>query len=204
MFLVLTCIPGSANEQASTGTGAIDGVLHLSESAPPSQIVIFLSAGEGQAIVAPTTAAKISQLGATFRPPMLVVCVHQAVDFLNDEDRLIEHNVFSNSPTNQFDLGLFKPGEKRTVTFDRPGPVLLYCSIHRHMDGVVYVSPTPYFQVLEPDGSEAQWKFKVEGVPPGRWIVQTWQRRRRYREASSEVIVQAGQRTAVELQLGKR
>jgi len=40
----------------------------------------------------------------------MIVTVGQAVDFLNDEDRLIEHNVFSNSPAKRFDLGLYRPG----------------------------------------------------------------------------------------------
>jgi hypothetical protein len=63
------------------------------------------------------------------------------VKFLNDESRMVEHNVFSNAPAKRFDLGLFGPGENRMVTFDKPGPVFLYCSIHKFMDGVVVRVP---------------------------------------------------------------
>jgi len=84
-------------------------------------MVVYLVPDDNQTIVPPKETAKISQKDAHFAPSMLIICVGQSVDFLNDEERLIEHNVFSNSPTKQFDLGLYKPGEGRTVTFDKTG-----------------------------------------------------------------------------------
>jgi hypothetical protein len=104
----------------------------------------------------------------------------------------------------QFDLGLFEPGQKRSVTFDKPGPVLLYCSIHRHMDGVIYVTPSPFFDVVDPDPNAKDIPFKIEGVPPGKWIVHTWQRRRRYLEASASAVVRSGEKCTVDLQLATK
>ena len=104
---------------------------------------------------------------------MTVVSVGQTVNFLNDEDRAIEHNVFSNSAPKRFDLGLYGPGKSKAVTFDKPGPVFLYCSIHRYMDGVVYVAPSPFFATVAKDGS-----FTITGVKPGNYNLRTWQRRR--------------------------
>jgi plastocyanin len=167
-------------------------------------MVLYLEAGEGQMVLVSKTPATISQKGARFSPSLLVVCAHRTVDFLNDEARPIEHNVFSNSPTTQFDLGLFEPGQKRSVTFDKPGPVLLYCSIHRHMDGVVYVTPTPFYDVVDPDGTSKDIAFKINDVPPGKWIVHTWQRRRRYLETSAVALVVTGQKCNVSLQLASK
>ena len=71
------------------------------------------------------------------------------MDFRNDEPKPVEHNVFSNSEAKRFDLGLYKPGEPiEPVTFEQAGAVRLRCSIHRYMDGVVYVTPTPFFAVV--------------------------------------------------------
>ncbi len=71
------------------------------------------------------------------------------VDFKNDEKKAVEHNVFSNSEAKKFDLGLYRPGESVTaILFDKPGAVRLRCSIHRYMDGVVYVTPSPYFAAV--------------------------------------------------------
>lgn len=120
----------------------------------------------------------------------------QKVDFLNDEVQKIEHNVFSNAPAKRFDLGLYKPGESRQVFFDKPGPVFLYCSIHRHMDGVVFVAPTPYTSRVEADG-----QFRITGTPPGDWVLKTWQRRRRFPELSLPLAVEAGKVMNIDLEL---
>jgi plastocyanin len=197
-----TGVPTTGPDLGQTGT--IEGSVRLPTPQFASQMVLYLEPGDGQTFAASSAHATISQKGARFSPSLLVVCVHRTVDFLNDEARPIEHNVFSNSPTSQFDLGLFQPGEKRSVTFDKPGPVLLYCSIHRHMDGVVYVTPTPFFDVIEPDGTSKDVPFHIAGVPPGKWIVHTWQRRRRYPETSSPSMVRAGATCMVDLQFAAK
>src|SRR5436305_4282755 len=164
-------------------------------------MVIYLESPEAKRQIAvPKETVKVSQKGAKFAPAIVIVCVGQTVDFLNDEDRPIEHNVFSNAPVKRFDLGLYKPGEARSVMFDKPGAVFLYCSIHRHMDGVVYVSPTPYVSRVADDGS-----YKIDAVPPGIWLGKTWQRRRRFPELSVPVLVEAGKPApATDLELRRK
>ena len=102
----------------------------------------------------------------------------------------------------QFDLGLFDPGQKRSVTFDKPGAVLLYCSVHRHMDGVIYIAPSPYFCAAS--GDPENLRYEIDGVPAGKWIVQTWQHRRRYRETEAAVVVPANGTIRQNLQLGEK
>jgi plastocyanin len=182
---------------ACSFTGACGGAFHPADNAANGRYF-----RRHQTSRRGTRFRKVSQKGAKFRPALLVVCVKTTVDFLNDEDRPIEHNVFSNSPVMQFDLGLYKPGESRPVTFDKPGAVLLYCSIHRHMDGVVYVTPTPYFAVI--DGASGDLKYKIDDVPAGRWIVRTWQHRKRFPEAEANVDVAAGGLCTQDLQLGMK
>ncbi len=189
----------SAAEPTTQPSGTIKGSITFPGEVPLSEMVVYLAPDDNQQITAPKESVKVSQKGAQFSPPLVIVCVGQTVDFLNDEDRPIEHNVFSNSPTKQFDLGLFKPGESRQVTFDKPGPVFLYCSIHRHMDGVVYVTPSPYFSRVDDSG-----KYEIDGIPPGHWVVWTWQRRRRFQEAHSGQKVIEGQSSVVDLELLKK
>ena len=92
----------------------------------------------------------------------MIVTVGQGVDFLNDEDRLIEHNVFSNSPAKRFDLGLYGPGQSKRVVFDKPGPVHLFCSIHRHMDGACTLRAHALHGRVDDKG-----RYSIENVPPG-------------------------------------
>jgi plastocyanin len=159
----------------------ISGAIRTADGSPvPTECVVYLEpADPSVSFEAPSAPAVISQKGARFSPALLIVCVGQTVEFRNDEDRAIEHNVFSRSAAKSFDLGLFPPPQRKTVTFDRPGPVRLFCSVHRFMDGVIYVCPTPYFARTAADGS-----FRIDNVPAGEWRVRTWQRKARFDEAS--------------------
>jgi hypothetical protein len=85
-----------------------------------------------------------------------------------------------------FDLGLYKPPQSKRVTFTTPGIVRLYCSIHRFMDGMIYVCPTPYFTRVQPDGS-----YEIANVPPGNWRLKTWQRSPHYPEQEFTVSTAA-------------
>jgi hypothetical protein len=142
----------------------------------------------------------ISQRDARFSPPLLVISAGQTVEFRNDEPRPIEHNVFSRSPTKPFELGLYRPGaaDKR-VTFDKHGLVRVYCSIHRYMDGIIYVCPTPFFTTVANDGS-----YSISGAPPGDYILKTWQRTPRYSEQSLPITIAEGKTSVVNLQMSRK
>lgn len=196
----VTAPPIPSSQPAGAGTGSIVGTVASPGEIPLSEMVVYLQPSAAAAAAAPKAAApaRISQKGARFDPPLLVVTVGQAVEFLNDEDRPVEHNVFSNAPAKRFDLGLYPPGQSRRVTFDKPGPVFLFCSIHRFMDGVVYVCPTAFFSRVSDDGT-----WRIDDVPAGEYTVQTWQRRRRFLEQSVPVMLEAGQTQTIHLELTK-
>lgn len=166
-------------------TGTIAGRITADGGARIPETVIYLEAVDPQRTFAPpTTPATISQKGAQFSPSLLVVCAGQQVDFLNDEDRPVEHNVFSKSPSKPFDLGLYSPGGSKAVTFDRPGVVSLHCSIHQNMDGVIFVAPTPFFARADGTGG-----YTIANVPPGEYRLKTWQRVRRFNEHVESIAV---------------
>jgi plastocyanin len=188
-------------DSASTAsTGHVAGRVSVPAGQTRPETVVFLESAEGQrAFEAPQRPAVVSQKGAQFSPSLLVICVGQKVEFRNDEDRAIEHNVFSRSPTESFDLGLYSPGISKSVTFEKPGPVRLGCSIHRYMDGIILVCPTPFFAVVGADG-----EYRIEGVPAGSYRIHTWQRRRRYRDQTQAVSVSAGQTATVDFALSRK
>jgi hypothetical protein len=163
------------------GVGAtVSGKVTSESEVPLSEMVVYLEPdGDVPALatIPPPPTAQVRQKGAKFDPPLLIISVGQTVDFLNDEDRPVEHNVFSNAPAKKFDLGLYPPSQSKSVTFDKPGAVFLYCSIHRFMDGVVYICPTPLHSRVAADGT-----YKIEHVPPGKYKLRTWQRRKRFPE----------------------
>jgi plastocyanin len=199
--VMLACAGGALGAGPATQpSGAIVGKVSSAGNVPLSELVIYLESPDpGRAMPATRPAVRVSQKGAQFSPALTIISVGQRVDFPNDEDRLIEHNVFSNAPAKRFDLGLYPPGQTRSVTFDKPGAVFLYCSIHRHMDGVIFVSPTPYFSRVDDDGN-----YRIENVPAGKWVLKTWQRRKRFAEQSVTLDLGADKPVTANVELGRK
>ena len=176
--------------------GAVSGRVTATSGRLPDMIVYLEPTDASVALAPPERVEVISQKGAKFSPSLLVIARGQTVEFRNDEQRPIEHNVFSRSPSKPFDLGLFPPPQVKRVTFDDPGPVQLYCSIHRYMDGVIYVCPTPLFATVGADGA-----FSIENVPAGEWRLRTWQRSARFNDVQQTVRVDANGRATVNVEM---
>lgn len=192
--------PPPSTSPAAQAHGVLGGQVTAASQASLSEMIVYLEPTDSKhRFSTPDQPAVISQKGARFSPSLLPVSVGQAVEFRNDEDRPIEHNVFSRSPAKPFDLGLYRPGVTRTVTFDKPGVVRLYCSIHRYMDGVIYVCPTPYFARVGSDG-----RYSISGVPPGEYDVKTWQLRQRYVERTTRVNVSQDKPALVNFELSRK
>ncbi len=130
-------------------------------------IVVYVAAEPGLDAAPPAVTPSLHQKNAAFLPGFLAIAVGQQVAMPNDD--MIFHNVFSYSKPNDFDLGLYAAGESRAVAFAHPGAVKLYCSIHESMNGMIFVAPTPWFDVVDADG-----RFALRGVPPGPHRIRTW------------------------------
>ena len=193
-----TCVAQVPAAPTTRPASGVVGTVAAESEVPLSEMVVYLESPDPKRpMPAPSTQpVKVSQKDATFEPKLTVVTVGQTVEFPNNEEKNIEHNVFSNSPAKRFDLGLYGAGKSQSVTFDKPGPVLLYCSIHRYMDGAVFVSPTPYTSLVTRDG-----RYEIKDVPPGKWTLRTWQRRRRFPEKTLPIEVAADKPITVDLEV---
>jgi plastocyanin len=111
--------------------------------------------------------ARIDQRNETFMPHVLAIVAGTTVDFPNSD--LTYHNVFSLSRAKSFDLGRYAVGKSKSVRFERPGIIRVFCEIHSHMSAFILVFAHRYFAVTEPDGS-----FHMDNVPPGTYSVFVW------------------------------
>jgi plastocyanin len=111
--------------------------------------------------------AVVLQEGLRIEPHVTAVRVGASVAFPNADD--IYHNLFSLSETKRFNLGRYPPGESRSVTFDKPGLVRLFCDIHSDMAAVILVIDHGHFARPGPDGG-----YRLEGLPAGRHTVVAW------------------------------
>lgn len=130
--------------------------------------VVYLEGGPAGAS-APGT-FEITTSEKEFVPRVVVVPVGSTVNFPNHDP--FDHNVFSVSEGNQFDLGKYGRGQVKGHTFTSPGLARMFCNIHPKMVSFVQVMASRYYTQPSVDGS-----FVIERVPPGRYTVQVWHER---------------------------
>lgn len=117
-----------------------------------------------------STTKKVSQRGAMFSPHVLPIVAGTTVEWPNFDEIL--HNVFSLSETKPFDLDLYKAPVVKRVTFDQPGRVDVFCSIHTAMSCVVLVLENSYFAATDDHG-----RYTIENVPAGQYQLKAWHER---------------------------
>jgi hypothetical protein len=106
--------------------------------------------------------ARMLQKDKHFEPHVLAISVGSTVAFPNLDP--IFHNAFSNFSGQIFDIGLYPPGSSRSIRFERPGIVRVFCNIHSTMSALIAVLDTPYFATTSHEGA-----FSIASVPPGRY-----------------------------------
>jgi plastocyanin len=111
--------------------------------------------------------ARMDQRNETFVPHVLAIVAGTTVDFPNN-DRTY-HNVFSLSRTRTFDLGRYAAGRSKSVRFDKPGIVRVFCEIHSHMSAYILVFSHRYFAVTDDQG-----RYRIDNVPAGTYTVVAW------------------------------
>lgn len=138
--------------------------------APHPLIVILVPAGEITTPARPAENPVMDQRNERFVPRALAVRTGSTVDFLNSDS--FYHNVFSLSAPRKFDLGRYRKGVSRSVTFSKPGLVKLFCDIHPNMIGYILVTDSAWFGSMSPGG-----KYVIENVPAGAYRVTIWHER---------------------------
>jgi plastocyanin len=111
--------------------------------------------------------ATMDQRDETFVPHVLAIMAGTLVDFPNS-DRTY-HNVFSLSRPRTFDLGRYAAGKSKSVRFERPGIVRVFCDIHSHMNAFILVFGHPYFATTDAEG-----RYRIPDVPGGTYTVAIW------------------------------
>jgi plastocyanin len=142
---------------ASPAQGTLDGTL-----AAPG--VVWVSDGSSPA---PVAGAAVTQKDKTFFPELAVVTAGTSVRFRNEDT--LDHSVYSVSPADPFDLGIYEPGPGKDVAFPNPGAIEIRCHVHRHMHAVLIVVDGPYARVERAGGA-----WSLHGVRTGHRVLHTW------------------------------
>lgn len=166
---------GGSEPPAPSGSqvrGNLGGVVTLrdrggKDKADRSGVVVYIEQLPNKKFAALKKVRQMAQRDKSFVPGVVAITRGSTVDFPN-EDKFF-HNVFSLSDGNTFDLGLYRAGESKSVTFEKTGVVDVYCNIHPNMWAQILVLDNPFFTTAAKDGS-----FEIAKLPPGTYSVAAW------------------------------
>jgi len=140
---------------------------------------------------------RVDQEDYDFVPRMIAIRSGQSVTFTSSDTA--NHNVHASStwPTNEFNVftGSGQPYTHGFTADPTHQPVRLDCDLHAWMRGWIYVFDHPFFAV-----SDAQGRFRISGVPPGRHVLRIRQPDIGY-AVEEDITVKAGDVTQVEIQV---
>jgi plastocyanin len=190
LFTVLASfLPATPSRVAAAAVGSLRGRVDIQNPVPPAQpqpgisdlgadpayrpvdrrraVVFFETAPQPAFEDTHPTHATMTQEHETFVPHVLAIRAGTVVDFPNADPFF--HNVFSLSKTRSFDLGRYSRGHSKSVRFDEPGIVRVFCDIHSHMSAFILVFAHRFFAVTDDQG-----RYRIDGVPPGTYTVTAW------------------------------
>ena len=166
---------GLAIASALTAASAAGGEVRVSitvltpekKTVPAAGAVVWVVDPAAAKQAAAAAKPKIASKGKRFEPHVAAVPVGGTVEFPNLDG--IYHNVFSLSEKARFDLGLYRNGASRTMSFESPGVVRIYCNIHPQMAALLVVIDGAIWAQAGADGTAV-----LANVPPGKATVHAW------------------------------
>lgn len=170
LALFVLLLPGIALGAEGMGkTGIVKGTITL-DGRPTSKVIVSIKGLSKEYLRSHVSKAEpklMAQQGMKFIPKVLPVLVGTPVNFPNNDNTW--HNVFSPSEVKKFDLGLYPPGEKRNVTFNKAGVVRILCNVHPNMEAHIVVKGHPFFTVPNTQGN-----YRIPALPLGKYTLEVW------------------------------
>ena len=90
-------------------------------------------------LAAVPSAVTVIQKDIAFHPGRVEIKAGGTVTFINEDP--FGHNVYSDSPGGEFDIGRQQVGQKNVITFKHPGTFIAECRIHPKMRLEIVVTP---------------------------------------------------------------
>jgi hemoglobin len=155
------------DEPRSKGGATLEGAI-LVDGLPLRGVgVVMLEPTTGKLKHRTPKTRVVEQRGREFAPHLVAVPVGSTIVFPNFDS--IFHNVFSLSQAASFDLGLYRNGESREVTFKKEGIVRIGCNLHSSMSAFIIVVAAPHYAVADAAGV-----FHFRSLAPGKYTMKAW------------------------------
>ena len=194
LLILAMAIAAAGNAALGEGRsegGGITGKIEVRGVRDARNVVVYLEDVSGE-FELPVEKPLIDQENLVFTPHVLPVLVGTTINFGNSDN--VQHNVFSPSKGQKFNLGTFGEGVVREVAFTSTGVVAILCNVHAEMSAYIVVLENPFFVLTGPDGT-----FTIPDVPPGEYTISTWHEK--LRDSSQKITVNAGETTNINFEL---
>ena len=129
----------------------------------------------------------MEQRGREFAPRLMVIPRGSTVSFPNYDK--VFHNVFAKSDTAAFDLGVYKEGQSRDVTFNKEGLVRLGCNLHSNMSATIVVVGSQHYVTADNAGT-----FRFRSLAPGKYRLRAWTERTQA-PVEQDIVIKPGANT---------
>lgn len=186
--------------------GKIIGTVKTKGLRSPANVLVYLAKAPPISVDLSKARFVMDQRNLSFIPHILPILAGAEIHFPNNDK--VNHNVFSLSRTRKFNLGSYKPGESKTVLFDKPGVVQLRCDVHAEMGAYIIVMKNPYFAVTDQQGRfeipgskyvELHGIKGVKDLPSGKYLIKTWHEK--LKSKKQKVMVPEDGEVSVQLNL---
>jgi len=191
---LILAIAAAAAVPAAAAPGSISGKVSMAGGGGPLAVVYVEKGPEAAERAAPAR-KDMAQKDTEFQPRAVWVRTGDTVQFTNLDN--FYHNVFSPTPGNEFDLGLYRGGVAKSLELPRAGEVDVYCNIHPNMKAKVLVVPDERSAQVAADGG-----FSLSGLAPGEYVVVAWSAA--HEPVRREVRVRAGEAARADFALKPR
>ena len=188
-LVILSLLP--ASDLRSEGGGTIVGTVARGPQRL-SNVVVYIERVE-RTFHPPKEAAIMNQQNLTYVPHVLPILVGTTVDFVNSDGLLHNLHAFMRGET-LFNIAMPKFLKKKSMVFQKEGPVLLLCDVHREMSAYIMVLQNPFFALTNEEGD-----FTIKDVPPGSYTVKAWHEN--LKPQSQEVKLMEGQTAMIHFKL---
>lgn len=215
IFFLIFCSPlhtGALEPEGDPGTGVVTGSIKLyrtrviTEGGKSDRDVIVYLKKVHDTVSPPLVEKTVSmdQKGLIFLPHVLPVQTGTTVEFLNSDN--VDHNVYFLSETTgkTLDLGTWPQGVSVKHTFSEKDEVIILCKLHLEMAAYVVVLDTPYFFKTIIDETSQEATYRITGVTPGRYRINTWHKKLVLQEGPWEIEVAGRREISADLVITKK
>jgi plastocyanin len=193
-WFILAIAAAVALPAGAAPLGNISGSVTVA-GGPGQMAVVYVEKGPEASARAAPARKDMEQKDTEFEPRAMWARAGDTVQFTNRDN--FYHNVFSPTPGNQFDLGLYRGGVAKSVELASPGEIDVYCNIHPNMKAKLLVVPDDRSAQVAANGG-----YSLSGLPPGDYVVVAWSAV--HEPLRREVRVRAGETARADFSLKAR